>query len=283
MRGCHPGIVASRRRAFLHVGLDDGSGSVVDDALEAHEHALLDLRVRRPCDSGQAFRAVLDVLGAHDAWGYDRTEVDGAWADLVDRARRGRDTIVLSQPLLAAAPAARARAVVESLDGFDVHAVVTATAPPAWARPGDPGRDLADVLPRWAGAVGAADRVHVLLGTDPATTWRSLGRVASFGTTSLRVPPSSTARPDRTTPPDPALAAAWRDLLGSSGYDVVGDPSVLDVASYDEDVVGAAGRALDEAHHELERLRRRNDELTQRLAKVERKRRKLKRKLAQQA
>ncbi len=255
---------------------------MVGDALEAHEHALLDLHVRRPAGSGATFRAVLDVLDAHADWGYDRDEVDGAWADLVERARKGRDTIVLSQTLLAAAPPERARAVVESLDGFDVHAVVTAAAPVAWVRPGDPGRDLADVLPRWAGAVGAADRVHVLLGADAATTWRSLGRVADFGTSSLRVPAVDLDAPDRATPADPRLAAAWRELLGASDYDVVGDPAVLDVASYDDDVVVAAGRALDQAHHELERLRQRNDELTQRLAKVERKRLKLKRKLAEQ-
>ncbi|MDO9454691.1 hypothetical protein [Nocardioides sp.] len=265
------------RRAYLHVGLDDGSGVVVDDALEAHAHALLALRVRRPVDSGATFRAVLDVLDAHEDWGYDRSEVDGAWAELVHGARRGRDTIVLSQPLLAAASPDRARAVVESLDGFDVHAVVTVKAPDAWVRPGDPGRDLAEVLPRWASAVGAADHVHVLLGKDAASTWKALGRVAAFGTTSLRVPTAATPPP---FPADPRLAAAWRDLLGHSAYDVVGDTAVLDPEPFDDDGLTAAGRALGDAHHELERLRQRNDELTHRLAKAERKRRKLKRRLA---
>jgi hypothetical protein len=95
---------------------------------------------------------------------------------------------------------------------------------------------------------------------------------------SLRVPPGSTAAP---TPADPRLSAAWLELLGSSSYDVVGDPTVLDPAPYDDDALTAAGRALRDAHHEVERLRHRNDELAQRLAKVERKRRKLKRRLAQ--
>lgn len=266
----------AKRRAFLHIGLDDGSGDVVDQALGAHAHALLDLNVRRAADAGATFRGVLDVLAAHRDWGYDRAEVDGAWTDLVRRARKGRDTIVVSQSLLARADTAAARAVVESFDGFDVHAVVTARAPDAWTLSGAPGRDLAEVLPRWAGALGAADRVHVLLG-DPVATWRSLGRVAGFGTASLRLP----ALPEPAAlPADPRLAAAWRELLGTSTYDVVGDASVLEPAPCPDDPLTAAGRALAASRDELVRLRRRHEDLEQRLADVERKRRKLKRRLA---
>ena len=268
--------MATPRRAYLHVGLDDGSGDVVGDALAAHAHALLDLRVRRPADQGATFRAVIDVLEAHDDWGYERDEVDGAWYDLVGRARRGRDTIVLSEPLLSGASTDRARAVVASLDGFDVHAVVTARPPQPWSTTAGPAHDLTEVLPRWADALGAADRVHVLLG-DPATTWRSLGRGAGFGTASLKVAPSS-ATPG---PVDPAVAAAWREVLGSSSYDVVGDPALLESGTPTCDTLAEACDALAEARHELTLLRRRTSDLEERLAKVEKKRRKLKRRLAE--
>ena len=167
------GHVGKQRRAYLHVGLDDGSGAVLDDALSAHEHALLDLHVRRPADAPATFRAALDVLDLHGDWGYDRDEVDGAWADLVTRARKGRDTIVVSQSLLARAaaptPAASSRPSTAS-----TSTPSSPSGPRARLPAGGSGRDLTEVLPRWAGAVGAPDRVHVLLG-DPAATWRGAG------------------------------------------------------------------------------------------------------------
>ena len=266
-----------QRRAYLHVGLDDGSGDVVAEALARHEHALLDLRVRRPHDPAGTFRAVVDVLGAHDDWDLAAAEVDGAWTDLVERARKGRDTIVLSEPLLAAAPAERARAVVSSLDGFDVHAVVTARAPEPWATACS-GHDLTEVLPRWADAVGAAERVHVLVGDDPVTTWKALGKVAGFGTASLRVK-APTTHGSRAV--DPGLAAAWRETLGRSSYDVVGDLGLLTAGEDgDGDRLADAHAALASAHRELTRLRARNADLAARLDKAERKKAKLKRRLS---
>lgn len=274
--------MGKQRRAFLHVGLDDGSGVVLDDALSAHEHALLDLHVRRPADAPATFRAALDVLdllgpdGRARDWGYDPDEVDGAWSDLVTRARKGRDTIVISQSLLARAASDQARRVVEALDGFDVHAVVTARAPEPGSPAGAPGRDLAEVLPRWADAVGAPDRVHVLLG-DPGATWKALGRVAGFGTASLRVAAATAVPPSLV---DPETAAAWRAVLGSSSYDVVGDLALLDGPAPD-DALAAVTAALAEARHELSRLRHTSADLEHRLAKAERKRRKLKRRLSE--
>jgi hypothetical protein len=264
------------RRAYLHVGLDDGSGDVLGDALGAYAHALLDLRVRRAGDPAATLRAVLDVLGRPAGWDLDPDELDGAWASLVEKARKGRDTIVLSEPLLASAPPARARALVESLDGFAVHAVVTARAPQPWAASGA-GSDLGDVLPRWADAVGAANRVHVLLGDD-AATWKALGKVAGFGTASLRVDRSTPTGPTGPRPVDPDLARAWRELLGSSSYDVVGDLSLLDAPADAPDTSPTA--ALADAHAELARLRRHNTDLAERLEKAERKKRKLKRRLS---
>ncbi len=284
--------VASKRRAFVHVGLDDGSGDVVDDAIGAHAHALLDLGVRRPCDSGEEmFRAAVDLLGTHAEWGYEPAEVEGAWRRLAKRAHQGRDTIVISQPLLAAAGADQARSVVSHLAEFEVHTVVTVRAPDAWSVPHDPGRDLAVVLDRWAAAVRAPERVHVVVGDDPAATWRAFGRVAGFGTSSLKV----AAAPDRAPLPVPAaraaglrqLAHSWVELLAASPYDVVGDLGAVEPRIEPVDcpdlLVAAASRALEDARHEVERLSRRNEELERRLAKAEKKKRKLKRRLSEVA
>lgn len=278
-----------RRRAYLHVGLDDGSGDVVDAALGAHAHALLDLGVRRPYEAGEEmFRAAIEVLGTHADWGYQRAEVDGAWRRVAKRARQGRDTIVLSQPLLAAAGREQARGVVAGLDPFEVHAVVTVRAPDAWTAPQDPARDLASVLDHWGEAVRSPDRVHVVLGEDRAATWQGLGRVAGFGTTSVRAP----SCPPVHRLPVPAsragalsqVAHAWSELLASSPYDVVGDVGSLqphlETVESAEKLAVAACHALGDARHELERLTRRNEELERRLATPETKRRKLKRRLS---
>ncbi|MGA8257730.1 MAG: hypothetical protein WB767_14240, partial [Nocardioides sp.] len=69
-----------KRKAFVHIGLDDGSGDFIDTALELHSHALLELGVRRPARSREEmFRAALEMLRTHREWGYRRSEVEGVW------------------------------------------------------------------------------------------------------------------------------------------------------------------------------------------------------------
>ena len=256
--------MARKRQAFVHVGLDDGSGDVVGTALDVHAHALLDLGVRRPTEPADA---------------------DGTWAGLGRSAAPGRDTIVLSRPLLASARAERAHSLVGALDAFDVHVVVTAQAPDAWTLPGDPARDLTSVLDRWSGAVRSPDRLHVIVGGDDATTWKAFGRVVGFGTASLRVGTTTGPRQPDVVPAQRAealrrLAVTWSDLLATSPYDVVGDlarlaPDLHPAASSDELV-----EALDHARHELDALRRHTADLELRLAKAEKKKRKLKKRLS---
>ena len=122
-----------KRQAFLHVGLDDGSGDLVGPALLRHHSALLELGVRHPAESSEeTFHAALELLRAHKAWGYKRKEVDGTWHRLLKRAAKGRDTVVVSQPLLAAARPEQVALTVDALHGFEVHVVVTVHAPDAW-------------------------------------------------------------------------------------------------------------------------------------------------------
>lgn len=283
--------MAKKRKAFVHVGLDDGSGDFVAAALDTHARALLELGVRRPAETTeQMFRAAVEMLRTHKAWGYHRDEVEGAWSDVVRAGLKGRDTLVFSQPMLARARPEQAALVVDALRGFEVHVVVTAGPPNAWTLPGEPAHDLGAVLERWAGAVSSPERLHVIVGADRRTTWKAFGKVVGFGTSSLKVP--DVAEPSRSRPPHlaltprsgvlEALGRSWVELLAASQHDVVGDVAALvpDLAADTAADPHTAAHALGEALAEIERLTRRTDSLERRLETAEKKRKKLKRKLS---
>ncbi|UMG94551.1 hypothetical protein [Nocardioides sp. TF02-7] len=207
----------------------------------------------------------------------------------------------MSQPLLCRATRPEIALLLDGLAGFEVHVVVTVTSPHAWTAPGEPETDLCQVLDRWGAAVRKPERLHVVLvETEPGqpararqSAWRGVGRVAGFGTASLRldaVPQSATARPlalARAVPPERAavvrtIARTWADRIEAGGYDVhgdvaavLGDPPVADPADRAADL----DRALHDALREIERLARRNDCLEQQVAQTDRRRRGLRRRL----
>ena len=285
--------MAKKRKAFLHVGLDDGSGDFVGGALGRHRRSLHELGISCPAESGEEmFRAALEMLRTHQDWGYRRSEVEGAWTGVWRRAEKekGRNDVLVSQTQLAAARPEQIDLALDALGAFQVHVVLTAQAPDAWTVPGDPGHDLGSVLERWAGAV-KHERVHVVVGSDRQQVWKRLGKVVGFGTSSL--PLDDVADPPRARPPhlaSPArantlqvLGRGWAELLTQSTYAVVGDPTDL---VPDTDRTGSAAvsatvteLALNDALHEVERLTRRNESLELRVEALEKKRRKLKKKL----
>lgn len=282
-----------KRKAFVHVGLDDGSGDFVERSLDTHGRALLELGVRRPAESTeQMFRAAVEILRSHKAWGYRRDEVEGAWTDVVRAGLKGRETLVFSQTMLASARPEQAALLVDALRGFEVHVVVTASAPSAWTVPGEAAHDLGAVLEVWARAVDSPDQLHVIVAGDRRTTWKAFGRVVGFGTSSLKVADVA-ASATRARPPHLALASrsgvldslgrSWVELLAASEHDVVGDPATLvpdlDPVGSPESGPHTAAHALTEALAEVERLTRRTESLERRLESAEKKRKKLKRKL----
>ncbi len=285
--------MASKRKAFVHVGLDDGSGDFVDGALERHGRSLAELGVRRPADSTEEmFRAALEMLRTHQDWGYARDEVEGAWTSIVRRGLKGKDTLVFSQVLLAGARPEQVALLVDALTGFEVHLVVTVHAPDAWTVPGEPRHDLGAVLETWGHAVKKPERVHVVVAGSRKATWKLFGRVVGFGTASLKIDDVEVATKPR--PPHLTLASraevlrtlgeSWVELLAHSSYDVVGDLATLvpraDAVEAPEVVAGLAERALTDALVEIERLTRRNESLQIRVGVLEKKRRKLKRRLS---
>ncbi len=237
--------MAKKRKAWIHVGMP-GVGDVIEAALVHHRDALVELGIDVPAKTTQeSFRAAVEIMRDHKAWGLKRSEVEGQWTKLCRRAEKGSNAVVFSQPLLGGASPDQVALLLDALHGYEVHVVVTATAPHAWAEPGFPQSELSVVLERWGAAVRAPERVHVVavdaddvpLAQAQAAVWKSVGQVVGFGTTSL-------------------------------GLDDVPQP------------VTARSLTLPEAYREIERLARRNEALELRLAEVDKKRKKLKRRLS---
>jgi len=222
--------MAKKRKAWLHVGMP-GVGDVLEPALAHHHGALVELGVASVARStAESFRAAVEVMRSHREWGLERCDVEGEWARLVRRAEKSRADLAFSQPLLASATPEQVALLSDALVGHQVHVVVTTGAD-----------DESATLERWSRAVRKPERLHVIEvdGMEPEEVWQAFGKLAGFGTRSLRL--------DEVPRPVPAC------------------------------------RSLPEAMRELERLARRNASLEVRLQEVDRKRRKLKRKLRQAA
>ena len=284
--------MATKRKAFVHIGLDDGSGDFIDGALDLHARALAELGIRSPAVSGEEmFRAALEILRTHRDWGYQRAEVEGAWTTITRRGHQGRDTLVFSQSLLAGARPEQVALLVDALAGFEVHVIVTVSTPGTSTIPADPRYDLGAALASWVMAVRRPERLHVIVSADPQNTWTSFGRVVGFGTSSLKITDLLRATHLRPALPTPAsriavlrgLGESWVELLAHSEYDVVGDVTTLvpDPTSLDEPeaVAAVTEHALRDALAEVERLTRRNESLLVKITGLEKKRQKLKRKL----
>ena len=229
--------MSKKRKVYLHVGLPGGPGDFLEIALRRHTHALAALDVRNPASStDEMFRAAVEIMRDHQAWGYERREVEGAWSGICRRGHKGRDTLVVSQPLLASATSAQIELLFDGLAGFERHVVITAAAPEAWTFPGDPAQDLGQVLERWAASARRPERVHVLVNRS-GDRRRHLGGVRPHGRVRDRV--ALGGRPggpaDHATPPGTlgaatvlrALAHSWIDTLSRSEYDVRGDVTDL--------------------------------------------------------
>jgi hypothetical protein len=275
----------AKRKAFLHVGLDDHSGNFLDAALERHQHALAALGVRRPGSSEEMFRAAIEIRREHRAWGYRRDEVEGAWAQICRLGYKGNDTLVFSQPLLADSTPDQIALLLDGLRGFKVHVVVTVAAPDTWT---EPDLDLGALLDRWATALGKTERLHVLVAPverSRRTIWKAFGRVVGFGTASLPldgVGKPAVARPPRLVSTERYdalrdLGRRWACQLASREVDVHGDladlvPEAMEVPD-PVTLVTSTDAALAEALRTVDRLARRNDTLETRLVGLERKRR----------
>ena len=175
--------MATKRTVFLHVGVPGGPGDFLEAALLEHRHPLASLGVHCPVEhADEMFRAAIEMTRRHRSWGYRRREVEGAWAGICRRIlkARGRDTVVLTQPLLAEATPEQIDLLVDQLPGTAVHVVVVA----------EPGAAAQALLARWERAVSRPERLHLVAvapGQGRTEVWSAFGALVGFGTRSLSV------------------------------------------------------------------------------------------------
>jgi len=194
----------ARRKVFLHLGLAGTGAAFLEPALVAHAEGLAGVGVNVPAISEEElFRLALEIRRAHQEHGYDRIEVEGTWAELCRRFRRGHGTVVLSQDMLAAADVSQAALLLDALAGLEVHLVFTLRDPGTqvlaqWSELVKAGgslsfaefrqqilapEDVEGVLARWAALV-SPQRVHVLpvpRVDDPRPAiWAEFGRLVGF-------------------------------------------------------------------------------------------------------
>ncbi|WP_205472817.1 hypothetical protein [Nocardioides sp. SYSU D00038] len=304
----------AQRLAYVPVGLPHSGSDLLAAAAERHRAAFADAGVRLPAGSAdEMFRAAVELRRDHRSWGLRRKDVEGVWAAVCRRAHRGRDHVMVGHDLLAGCTPDQVALLVDGLAGFEVHVVVTATAPDPRVTLFPEDHDLLGVLDRWSAAVSAPDRIHVVVAgsherDDPASAWRALGRVVGVATDGLVLPDPATLR--RRADPTAlrlmaeatgAMASAddlrrlgerWAVELAGSGHDVHGDPAALVPAPsptppgsgaepHLAGVTEALSATLSETLAEVTRLRERNRELEERTARLERKRNRLKRRLAE--
>ena len=176
----------AKRKAFLHIGPPRTGGGFLDSALAEHADALADVGVRHPAISAEEmFRAAIEIRRDHQAWGYQRREVEGAWAAICRRAWKGKKDVVLSQELLAGCTPDQVDLLLDGLHGFAVHVVVTGSdLPAAWA------------------PVVKPERLHGIEvpATDPEqAVWTAFGAIVGFDASTLPLSAAwSAPRPEPT-------------------------------------------------------------------------------------
>ena len=279
----------AKRKAYLHIGLPRTGGGFLDSALTEHAEALEEMGVRHPAISAEEmFRAAIEIRRDHQAWGYQRREVEGAWAGICRRAWKGKRDVVFSQELLAACTPPQIDLLLDGLHGFEIHVIVTAREPGSQLLPDWVGPDLGEVLHAWSPAI-RPDRLHVVVvpETEPEQAiWTAFGEIVGFDAARLPLAPSWTATRQVARRPYPDLLEVgerWRKQLAEGGYDVRGDSAALlpveGAPAVDEEAVSTG--ALADVLAEVTRLRAHNQALHERNAELERKKKKLKRKLAE--
>ncbi len=178
------------RRAFVHIGLPKTGTTYLQHALWTNKEALAAAGVLLP--GRHRRRHLLASLDVREDPKLARRpgDVSAPWQDLVDESRAWPGDVVISHEFFGAASAEQVARAVDSLDGFEVHVVVTARSMTdlglsrwqEWVKSGgklgvdaypqkqvyDPvdewgwgSFDLASVLERWSTAV-PPEHIHVL-------------------------------------------------------------------------------------------------------------------------
>ncbi|CUR54823.1 conserved hypothetical protein [metagenome] len=206
----------TRRKVFLHIGLPGTGAGFVEQALLSHAAALADAGVDvAAASTEEMLRVAIEIRRDHKDWGYQRSEVEGTWAEVCRRIYKLKGTVVISQELLAGASHDQVSLFLDGLAGREIHVIVTVRDPGTQVAAGwqesvksgdsvtfgrfherimDPDRghaqarqfwnaqELVDVLGRWSSV--KAERVHLVAVpqvVDPRPAiWASLARIVGF-------------------------------------------------------------------------------------------------------
>ena len=224
------------RRAFLHIGLPKTGTTYLQQILWDNKPRLAERGVLLP--GGTRRRHLLASLDVRQDPRLSRRSGDVAspWQDLVEECLRWDGDVLVSHEFFAAASSEQVGRVVDSLPGFEVHAIITARAMSdlgasrwqEWVKSGgalpidsyprkqryDPtdewgwgSFDLADILERWGRAL-LPGRVHVLPiapgRSTPEDLWLRFARVLDLDGRQFEVPEA---------PANPSLGVVEVELL----------------------------------------------------------------------
>jgi len=284
----------ARRTVIWHIGPADPGTAFLADALDRHREELRDLGICAPT---------------------------GPWHEVEDRIWKHKGLSVLSTPDAARADHDAVALRLAGLRDVELHLVVLVRDLPsqvfaAWqdgvqhgsttslakyaARVLDPerthwqaeefwaGRDLSTFLPRWTRAIHA-DRVHVVAApSDPDAIWTLFLGQTGIGDLPR---PEALVRPALTADLDPErvldITTRWAKLVAERGFDQQGSliaASLAPVAAASrEEQFEAVAELLTATTAEIERLSGEVAGLRVENARLDRKRRKHKRRLAELA
>jgi hypothetical protein len=284
----------ARRTVIWHIGPADPGTAFLADALDQHREELGDLGICAPT---------------------------GPWHEVEDRIWKHKGLSVLSTPDAARAERDAVGLRLAGLRDVELHLVVLVRDLPsqvyaAWqdgvqhgsttslakyaARVLDPerthwqaeefwaGRDLSTFLPRWTRAIHA-DRVHVVAApSDPDAIWTLfLGQtgIGDLPRPEALVPPALTADLDPERVLD--ITTRWAKLVAERGFDQQGSLIAASLAPVPaasrEEQFEAVAELLTATTSEIERLSGEVAALRVENARLDRKRRKHKRRLAELA
>lgn len=205
------------RRLYLHVGLPKSGTTYLQGLMARNRDRLRAQGILYPSPrQGSMFHAAIELRGSHAFWGLSEETVAGNWERLVRAARDHDGPTVISHEILSGLNPRQVAVAAESLEGFEVHLVVTARdlvrqVTAMWQegiKNGDArsfelfsgrimrdletrdfGRrfwsmqELTDVLERWS-AVAPPERTHVVTapqsGADPLELLRRFADACGF-------------------------------------------------------------------------------------------------------
>lgn len=281
----------ARRTVYWHIGPDDPGTAFLAEALQSRSAELADLGVATPSGS---WHEVEEQVWRHKGLSLVSTpDAARAGQDQVALWLTGLRDVELHLVLLVRDLPTQVHAAWQS--GVQ-HGSTTSLAPYA-ARVLDPdrshwqaeefwaGRDLTTLLPRWTRAIHA-DRVHVVATpADPDGVWDAFVRQAGIGDLTrpdVAAPPALSALLDRERVLD--VTTAWSKLVADRGFDLHGSLISASLgaatAAGQEELLDALAELLAATTTEATRLATEVTRLRADNARIDRKRRKHKRRVA---